>query len=221
MWWLSRNPPHAFKIRGGCEGGGKGYLGMDEQVFTITTGHDQQVAVPIAIATKQMGQNVELDIANTLAANDYKEPQVVAVPIAWDEELNPSENIAGTLLRGGQGGRHDGVAVPVADVVAFHHNAQACQLPSTGKDTSISDSLTCSQQAAVATRYAVRRLTPTECERLQGFPDGYTDIQPKGKPTPDGPRYKALGNSWAVPVVRWIGRRIAAALQPPVESSTP
>jgi DNA (cytosine-5)-methyltransferase 1 len=57
----------------------------------------------------------------------------------------------------------------------------------------------------------VRRLTPVECERLQGFPDGYTDIQPKGKPTPDGPRYKALGNSWAVPVVRWIGERIARA----------
>lgn len=54
----------------------------------------------------------------------------------------------------------------------------------------------------------VRRLTPVECERLQGFPDGYTDIQPKGKPTPDGPRYKALGNSMAVPCMKWIGKRI-------------
>lgn len=57
----------------------------------------------------------------------------------------------------------------------------------------------------------VRRLTPVECERLQGFPDGYTAIPWRGKPAsecPDGPRYKALGNSWAVPVVRWIGRRI-------------
>jgi DNA (cytosine-5)-methyltransferase 1 len=61
---------------------------------------------------------------------------------------------------------------------------------------------------SVATSMAVRRLTPTECERLQGFPDGYTDIQLKGKPTPDGPRYKALGNSMAVPVMRWIGERI-------------
>jgi DNA (cytosine-5)-methyltransferase 1 len=57
---------------------------------------------------------------------------------------------------------------------------------------------------------AVRRLTPVECERLQGFPDGYTDIQLKGKPAPDGPRYKALGNSMAVPVMRWIGQRIEA-----------
>jgi len=55
---------------------------------------------------------------------------------------------------------------------------------------------------------AVRRLTPKECERLQGFPDNYTDIKPKGKATPDGPRYKALGNSMAVPVMAWIGKRI-------------
>ena len=60
----------------------------------------------------------------------------------------------------------------------------------------------------VAQAMAVRRLTPVECERLQGFPDRYTDIQPKGKPTPDGPRYKALGNSMAVPVMAWIGKRI-------------
>lgn len=59
----------------------------------------------------------------------------------------------------------------------------------------------------------VRRLTPLECERLQGFPDGHTLIAWKGKPAeecPDGPRYKAIGNSMAVPVMRWIGRRIAA-----------
>ena len=55
---------------------------------------------------------------------------------------------------------------------------------------------------------AVRRLTPIECERLQGFPDSYTDIKSKNKPTPDGPRYKALGNSMAVPVMAWIGQRI-------------
>jgi len=93
---------HAFKVRGGCEGGGKGYLGSDDVAFTISTMQDQQI-----------------------------------------------------------------------------------------------------NQAM-----AVRRLTPVECERLQGFPDRYTDIQPKGKATPDGPRYKALGNSMAVPVMAWIGKRI-------------
>ena len=109
-----RNTPmlmtHAFKMRSGCDGGGKGYLGQDEKAFTISTHQDQQIF-------QQM---------------------------------------------------------------------------------------------------AVRRLTPTECERLQGFPDGYTQIPWRKKPAedcPDGPRYKALGNSWAVPVVAWIGERIAKQLQ--------
>ena len=60
----------------------------------------------------------------------------------------------------------------------------------------------------------VRRLTPRECERLQGFPDDWTKIPYRGKPAdecPDGPRYKAIGNSMAVPVMRWIGERIAMA----------
>jgi DNA (cytosine-5)-methyltransferase 1 len=56
---------------------------------------------------------------------------------------------------------------------------------------------------------AVRRLTPRECERLQGFPDDYTLVEYRGKLSADGPRYKALGNSMAVPVMRWIGERIA------------
>lgn len=60
-------------------------------------------------------------------------------------------------------------------------------------------------QTFIAGDYAVRRLTPTECERLQGFPDNYTNIKEN---CPDGPRYKALGNSMAVPVMRWIGERI-------------
>ena len=59
---------------------------------------------------------------------------------------------------------------------------------------------------------AVRRLTPVECERLQGFPDGWTDVEYRGKPAPDTQRYKALGNSMAVPVIAWIGRRIEGAL---------
>ena len=61
---------------------------------------------------------------------------------------------------------------------------------------------------------AVRRLTPRECERLQGFPDDWTRIPYRGKPAeecPDGPRYKAIGNSMAVPVMRWIFERIEAA----------
>jgi DNA (cytosine-5)-methyltransferase 1 len=65
------------------------------------------------------------------------------------------------------------------------------------------------QQTYLQMGWRVRRLTPTECERLQGFPDGYTNIPYRGKNgAPDGPRYKALGNSMAVNAMRWIGRRI-------------
>lgn len=64
-------------------------------------------------------------------------------------------------------------------------------------------------QHGVATTSLVRRLTPGECEKLQGFPLGWTDIEYCGRPAADGPRYRALGNAFAVPVVRWIARRIA------------
>jgi DNA (cytosine-5)-methyltransferase 1 len=94
--------------------------------------------------------------------------------IAWSGELTASTDMAGTLQRGGEGGRVDGVMTP---------------------------------------QMAVRRLTPRECERLQGFPDDYTLVEYRGKFAADGPRYKALGNSMAVPVMRWIGQRIAAVDQ--------
>lgn len=68
-----------------------------------------------------------------------------------------------------------------------------------------------SSRSYVAEQWAVRRLTPLECERLQAFPDGYTDILRNGKPAADGPRYKALGNSMACNVMRWIGQRIQIA----------
>lgn len=62
----------------------------------------------------------------------------------------------------------------------------------------------------VAAAWAVRRLSCRECERLQGFRDDYTDVPYRGRnETPDGPRYKALGNSMAVNVMEWIGARIA------------
>ena len=66
---------------------------------------------------------------------------------------------------------------------------------------------------ALLTAMAVRRLTPMECERLQSFPDGYTNIPHRKKQAADGPRYKALGNSWCVNNVRWIGERIQAVAQ--------
>ncbi len=70
----------------------------------------------------------------------------------------------------------------------------------------------CSPPPALLTATQVRRLTPTECSRLQGFPDDYTRVPHRNKPAADGPRYKALGNSWAVPCAAWLGERIKAAL---------
>jgi DNA (cytosine-5)-methyltransferase 1 len=64
--------------------------------------------------------------------------------------------------------------------------------------------------AATLGRAGVRRLTPRECERLQGFPDDYTLVPHRGKPAADAPRYKGIGNSWPTVVPRWIGERIAA-----------
>jgi DNA (cytosine-5)-methyltransferase 1 len=68
--------------------------------------------------------------------------------------------------------------------------------------------LTKTDQHGVQTAMTVRRLLPSECEKLQGFPKNYTNVPHRGKPAADGPRYKALGNSWAVPCARWIGERI-------------
>jgi DNA (cytosine-5)-methyltransferase 1 len=105
---------------------------------------------------------------------------------------------------------------PCPTITSAHsHAVAAVQYKATG-ESSLSDvtmSITASYGAGgadLATKplvcgMAVRRLTPTECERLQGFPDGYTNIKDK---CPDGPRYKALGNSMAVPVMKWIGERI-------------
>jgi DNA (cytosine-5)-methyltransferase 1 len=102
------------------------------------------------------------------------------------------------------GGDGNGTGPTVMQPIGFEAN-MSLQQPST---SGVFQTLTRRTHASVNVNMAVRRLTAVECERLQGFPDNYTDIKPKGKATPDGPRYKALGNSMAVPVMAWIGKRI-------------
>lgn len=78
-------------------------------------------------------------------------------------------------------------------------------------ESGVSYMLTRTDVHAVGTQTTVRKLIPTECERLQGFPDGWTQIPYRGKPAEecsDSPRYKALGNSMATPCMRWIGLRL-------------
>jgi DNA (cytosine-5)-methyltransferase 1 len=99
---------------------------------------------------------------------------------------------------------HHAVAQPIAvDTYNYTTNEHTTQTIRSQSDTE--------HIGAVLQTMAIRRLTPKECERLQGFPDDWTKIPYRNKPAdqcPDGPRYKACGNSMAVPVMRWIGTRI-------------
>ena len=98
----------------------------------------------------------------------------------------------------------------VIDRAAFNQGENAQYDPHIG-EADVMDTVVARGPHAVGIEMAVRRLTPNECLRLQGFPDNWTNIPWKGNPTaPDGPQYKCAGNSFAVPVVRWIGTRIAS-----------
>ena len=168
---MGQPPAIAFKIRQGCEGGGKGYLGRTDGAFTVSTHVDQHLLAPISLTTEQTPKFAS-DLAQTVTKGSPSgggHPQAVA-------------------LRGREGG----------------NTAELSDIPSALRTGSGG-----SDKAHVLAAMAVRRLTPKECCRLQGFPDSYLDIPYRGKPAADGPRYKALGNSMAVPVMRWIGERIA------------
>jgi DNA (cytosine-5)-methyltransferase 1 len=112
--------------------------------------------------------------------------------------------IAGSSNGGGANGPgRDADSVESTTMVAFHNR----------QDPDVSGDVTHPLGAqdngmGIQCGMRVRRLTPKECCRLQGFPDDYLDIIYRGKPAGDGPRYKALGNSMAVPVMHWIGKRI-------------
>jgi len=124
-----------------------------------------------------------------------------------------------TLRGEGFGASEDGTgrgtgAVAAGVALAIHENQRAEVTPNeTAGTVKCAGGKPGQGYPAVLTSMAVRRLTPCECERLMGFPDGYTAIPYRGKSAdqcPDGPRYKSLGNSWPVPVVAWIGARIQA-----------
>lgn len=142
------------------------------------------------------------------------------VPVALQPIALAENTIGRQPQNGGNGdGFTDGGPMYTLNATGVHGVAQPiCLMDQGGSVMNIEHDMTGTlrrethgHEPVVMQSMAVRRLTPIECERLQGFPDSYTDIKSKNKPTPDGPRYKALGNSWAVPVVRWIGERIARA----------
>ena len=125
------------------------------------------------------------------------------------------KEVSGTLATG-----NDQTIIEIDDPVAFAQNTRD-EVRYVNGDGAISGALAASpgmkQTSYVKEGPVVRRLTPRECERLQGMPDDWTRIPYRGKPAddcPDGPRYKAIGNSMAVPVMRWIGERIAMVDKP-------
>jgi DNA (cytosine-5)-methyltransferase 1 len=134
-------------------------------------------------------------------------------------------NVSGTIKASGGvagGGSETFLAqpIPIHDQATRHAGKNGDKTMGKGNGLGIGqpgdpmNTLTKGDSHAVFQSMAVRRLTPVECERLQGFPDGYTNIPwRKAAESPDGPRYKALGNSWAVPVVAWLGQRIKDQLQ--------
>ena len=130
------------------------------------------------------------------------------VPVAFHPTQDPISSTDGTTHAMGCGSSGGQASVAVA-IDTYNQTEQ---------DTAHTIRAGAGMEGVPATYSAmqVRRLTPVECERLQGFPDDYTAIPWRGKPVencPDGPRYKALGNSWAVPVVRWIGNRIQTEIE--------
>lgn len=197
-----------------------------------TRGQDPVVAVEtLCVATGQAGAEIGADMAPTLSCN-HEAPYVAhslrgegfdasedgtgrgtpLVPVAFsakDYGGDASADIAPTLRAMNHADSHANGGGQMA--VAFGGQMSVPQV-----DFDMSQTLQAKNPQAVQTGMQVRRLTPRECERLQGFPDDYTQIPWRKKAAsecPDGPRYKALGNSWAVPCVRWIGARISAAMK--------
>ena len=158
--------------------------------------------VPIAFHNRQ-GPDISGDITHPIGAKDNG----MAVAFTCKDYGADAGEIAPTLRSMGHDGSHANGGGQIA--VAFHENQRAeVTMNDTAGALGVGGGKPGQGYPAAQIGMQVRRLTPRECERLQGFPDDYTDIRPNGKPTPDGPRYKALGNSMAVPIMAWIGRRI-------------
>ena len=174
------------------------------------------VAQPTPFRKSKRAQNVddyetwvEGDIANTIntfESTDIRATNAVVQPIAVDTyNQTINENTTQTIGSSASDVNHYGAVL----TPNISPTITQCKGSRGGSSMEALDEISAihAQQPTMA----IRRLTPTECERLQGFPDGWTKIPYRNKPEdvcPDGPRYKACGNSMAVPVMRWIGQRI-------------
>jgi DNA (cytosine-5)-methyltransferase 1 len=166
------------------------------------------------MSSKQQSLAVTQDVSNTIGANDYKEPQVV-----YDARGNGDGTTAPTLTGDHQNRVTDYTAVCVGNEQTVYsaggfgkYKSGFVTLRASGDDYG-------GGTETLAVTNLVRRLTPLECERLQGYPDGWTDIgewiDSKGKKheSSDSARYKALGNSIALPPWRFVLSRVNAYLK--------
>ena len=182
-----------MRWREGKAGGGKGGM-YSERSFTIATGNDQVLII-------EYPKKVIGTITTAFGAKNYSNDQElregsVVVYIDGtrvdDVRIHDEEKMQTVIQRWGTGG---GNVPAIAFDTQFGSNANTFE--------DVSSTLKASQQPPSFVETTVRRLTPTECERLQGFPDGWTDGQA------DSNRYKQMGNAVAVPVVEWIiGRMV-------------
>ncbi|WP_199772179.1 DNA cytosine methyltransferase [Agrobacterium tumefaciens] len=210
-----------------AHGGPAGRLDFESETFVsspLTAGmmaasaarmpHEQGALVPVAFAQNTRDEvrlfGGDRQVVGALAAEPgMKQQSYVAQPMAFRDMAQ-----ALTSNYGKQADSSDtalGPNIVAQPAVAFDMRGRegGAQFEGPHETANIRAASGGSSKSYVAQEWAVRRLTPTECERLQGFPDNFTNV-PWGKKdtSPDGPRYKALGNSMAVNVMRWIGRRI-------------
>jgi DNA (cytosine-5)-methyltransferase 1 len=182
---------------GGAPGTGIGKDGDPSP--TIASSH-----IPaIAFAQNQRDELREMDVAGALAAEPGMKQQTY---LAFQSKASATQSMApGVVTPSIDVGKCDGLAV------AFDMRGRegGSQFEGPHDTANIRAASGGSSRSYVAQTWAVRRLIPDECEKLQGFKPGYTNIPWRGKNgAPDGPRYKALGNSMAVNVMRWLGTRI-------------
>ena len=202
---------YAVRVRGGCDGGGKGALVQNERSGTLGCNNDQTVFCLNDQGGSVMG--ISQDISGTLRAQEHGHQPLVTVfdPAQITSPVNRSRPEPGkpchTLTsRMGTGGGN----VPIMFRQQRFGSYDLDNVAGTCKARDGKDGTTNLEAMTV------RRLTPLECERLQGFPDGWTDIgrwnSSKGKRrnTTDSARYKALGNSIALPPWKWVLKRLCA-----------
>jgi DNA (cytosine-5)-methyltransferase 1 len=190
-------------------GNGDGFT-VGGPMYTLNATGVHGVAQPMAVNISD-GQPRLSDIAATLdcwSANGRGSSQQQAVLQSIPFGVNEKPDV-GHCLRSNasKADKHESTTYIAQPIGTDCYNGSitgdiACTMGTPGSSVNASG-------PTVMQNMAVRRLTPVECERLQGFPDKYTNIPWRNKlESPDGPRYKALGNSMAVPVMRWIGSRI-------------